>query len=217
MSDESRILVVEDESDVLIFVVDHLEYMGYSVFTARNGKQGLEIAQNEKPDLIVLDIMMPEMDGYEACRRLKANSATQHIPILMLTAKGQLHDKVMGFEIGADDYLSKPYPKIEFEARIKALLRRHAFVQELMSSNISGEYAHLVKLHETLNRYFDVEELRTLCFALGIDFDTLKGEGKANKARELIMYLDRRGRVSELIQNGKRFRPHISWDNDHSL
>lgn len=212
MTEESRILVVEDESDVIIFVIDHLEYMGYRVLTARNGAEGLDVAQKEMPDLVVLDIMMPEMDGYEVCRRLKANHKTRHIPVLMLTAKGQLQDKVIGFEIGADDYLPKPYRKAEFEARVKALLRRHVLIRELMSENSGGEYAHLVKLFKALARYFDEEELRTLCFILGIEFDALKGEGKANKARELILYLDRRGRIAELIQNCKRLRPHVSWE-----
>ncbi|MCC6607909.1 MAG: response regulator [Anaerolineae bacterium] len=105
MIEASKILVIEDESDVIIFLIDHLDYMGYRVFTARNGKDGIVIALREKPDLVILDIMMPEMDGYEVCRRLKTHHETQHIPILMLTAKGQLQEKIYGLEIGADDYL----------------------------------------------------------------------------------------------------------------
>ncbi len=119
-----KILVVEDDPDVVVFVVDQLEYLGYQVTVARDGVEGLTKAQGEKPDLIVLDVMMPKMDGYEVCRRLKSSCETSHIPILMLTAKGQLQDKVEGFGKGADDYLPKPYDKAEFEARVKALLKR---------------------------------------------------------------------------------------------
>lgn len=120
----TRILVVEDDPRVVVFIVDQLEYLGFEVIVARNGVEGLEQAQKAKPDLIVLDVMMPEMDGYEVCHRLKSSPETEHIPILMLTAKGQLEDKVRGFDKGVDDYLPKPYDKAEFEARVKALLKR---------------------------------------------------------------------------------------------
>lgn len=124
MRPRPRILVVEDDPKVLIFVGDNLEAMDFQVLTARNGVEGLNKAREAKPDLLVLDVMMPEMDGHEVCRQLKADHKTRHIPILMLTARGQLGDKVAGFNIGADDYLAKPYEKAEFEARVKALLRR---------------------------------------------------------------------------------------------
>ncbi len=121
-----RILVVEDDPHVVVFLTDTLEYMGFDVVVARNGADGLKAVKAEKPDLIVLDVMMPEMDGYEVCRRLRSDPETRSLPILMLTAKGQLQDKVKGFDIGADDYLAKPYDKAEFEARVKALLKRSA-------------------------------------------------------------------------------------------
>jgi DNA-binding response OmpR family regulator len=124
MNSKKRILVVEDDPHVVIFVTDILEYMRFEVLIARNGVEGLEKVKKEKPDLIILDVMMPEMDGYEVCRRLKSDTRTQHLPILMLTAKGQIQDKVKGLDIGADDYLAKPYDKEEFESRVKALIRR---------------------------------------------------------------------------------------------
>ncbi len=119
-----KILIVDDDPRVVVFVVDQLEHLGYQVLVARDGKQGLIMAQTKKPDLIVLDVMMPEMNGYQVCHRLKSASETEHIPILMLTAKGQIQDKVRGFDKGADDYLPKPYDRAEFEARVKALLKR---------------------------------------------------------------------------------------------
>jgi len=124
MGAQPRILVVEDDPKVVIFVEDTLEAMGYQVLITRNGIEGLEKAREAKPDLLILDVMMPEMDGYEVCRQLKADPDTRRIPVLKLTAKGQLGDKVKGLDIGADDYLAKPYEKVEFEARVKALLRR---------------------------------------------------------------------------------------------
>jgi DNA-binding response OmpR family regulator len=123
---KAKILIVEDDPKVVIFIVDQLEYLGHQVAVARNGLEGLEKVKEVMPDLIVLDVMMPEMDGYEVCHRLKSSPETENIPILMLTAKGQLQDKVKGFGIGADDYLPKPYDKAEFEARVKALLKRSA-------------------------------------------------------------------------------------------
>lgn len=119
-----RILVVEDDSSVVVFLTDLLEFMGYVVRTAQNGLQALDRIREEVPNLIVLDVMMPELDGYEVCRQLKADVRTRQIPVLMLTAKGQVPDKVKGLDIGADDYLAKPYDKAELEARVRALLRR---------------------------------------------------------------------------------------------
>ena len=121
---KKKILIVEDDPSVVVFAVDNLEYMGYDVTVARNGKDGLNRANSLKPDLIILDVMMPEMDGFEVCQSLKSKTETKDIPILMLTAKGQVQDKVKGFSVGADDYLPKPYEKDEFEARVKALIRR---------------------------------------------------------------------------------------------
>ena len=123
---KAKILVVEDDPRVVIFVADQLKHIGYQVTVARNGVEALEKVKEDKPDLIVLDVMMPEMDGFEVCRRLKSSPETKSIPILMLTAKGQEEDMVTGLDIGADDYLPKPYGKAEFEARVKALLRRSA-------------------------------------------------------------------------------------------
>jgi DNA-binding response OmpR family regulator len=124
MVSKRRILVIEDDPHVLIFVTDTLEFLGYEVLVARNGREGLETAKKEKAELIILDIMMPEMDGYEVCRRFKSDTKTKHLPILMLSAKGQIKDKIKGLDIGADDYLTKPYDKEEFESRVKALIRR---------------------------------------------------------------------------------------------
>jgi pilus assembly protein CpaE len=119
-----RILIVDDDVDTLRLVGLMLQRQGYQIIAASNGTQGLEKAFAEKPDLILLDVMMPDMDGYEVTRRLRKNPATASTPILMFTAKTQLDDKVTGFEVGADDYLTKPTHPTELQAHVKALLAR---------------------------------------------------------------------------------------------
>ena len=121
-----RILIVDDDVDTMRLVGIMLQRQGYQIVAASNGSQGLEKAIAEKPDLILLDVMMPDMDGYEVTRRLRQNPSTATIPILMFTAKTQLDDKVTGFEVGADDYLTKPTHPTELQSHVKALLARTA-------------------------------------------------------------------------------------------
>ena len=119
-----KILIVDDDVDTLRLVGLMLQRQGFQISAATNGAQGLAKAFEEKPDLILLDVMMPDMDGYEVTRRLRKNPSTTGIPILMFTAKSQLDDKVTGFEVGADDYLTKPTHPSELQAHIRALLAR---------------------------------------------------------------------------------------------
>lgn len=119
-----KILVIDDDVDTLRLVGLMLQRQQYQVSAASNGTQGLEKALDERPDLILLDVMMPDMDGFEVTRRLRKNPATASIPILMFTAKTQLDDKVTGFEVGADDYLTKPTHPTELLSHVKALLSR---------------------------------------------------------------------------------------------
>jgi CheY-like chemotaxis protein len=119
-----KILIIDDDVDTLKLVGLMLQKQGYHIVAANNGPQGLEQAEAENPDLILLDVMMPEMDGYEVAKRLRANPLTANTPILMFTAKTQLDDKVTGFEAGADDYLTKPTHPTELSAHVKALLAR---------------------------------------------------------------------------------------------
>lgn len=119
-----KILIIDDDVDTLKLVGLMLQKQSYQIVAANNGLQGLEQAENENPDLILLDVMMPGMDGYEVAKRLRANPLTANTPILMFTAKTQLDDKVTGFEAGADDYLTKPTHPSELNAHVKALLAR---------------------------------------------------------------------------------------------
>lgn len=119
-----KILVVDDDVDTLRLVGLMLQRQGYAIVAASNGRQALNMATTELPDLIILDVMMPDMDGYEVTKQLRANPQTAGIPIIMFTAKSQIDDKVTGFESGADDYLTKPTQPRELFAHVKALLAR---------------------------------------------------------------------------------------------
>jgi len=119
-----KILIIDDDLDTLRLVGLMLQRQGYQISAATNGQQGLDKAFEEDPDLILLDVMMPDLDGYEVTRRLRQNPSTLETPILMFTAKTQLDDKVIGFEVGANDYLTKPTHPTELQARVKALLAR---------------------------------------------------------------------------------------------
>jgi len=118
------ILIVDDESDILELLEFNLSREGYTVLQARSGEQALEIARSSHPDLIILDLMLPGIDGLQVCRQLKKESKTETIHIVMLTAKGEEADIVAGLELGADDYLTKPFSPQVLRARIRAVLRR---------------------------------------------------------------------------------------------
>ena len=119
---KTRILIVEDEPAMVAGLRDNFEYEGYEVISAADGVEGLERALAEEPDLIVLDVMMPRLSGLDVCKQLKAKKPA--LPIIMLTARGQEVDKVVGLELGADDYVTKPFSIRELMARVKAVLRR---------------------------------------------------------------------------------------------
>jgi DNA-binding response OmpR family regulator len=119
-----KILIIDDDNDTIQFLSLILSQQGYQVITARDGYSGLDLAKREQPDLIVLDVMMPEVDGFQVTRAIRHQTDTANIPILMYTAKSQIEDKVTGYEAGVDFYLTKPIHPIELHANIKALIKR---------------------------------------------------------------------------------------------
>lgn len=119
-----KILIVDDEMDTLLPLKISLKVEDYNVIGALNGYEAIDKAKTEIPDLVLLDLMMPEMDGYEVCARLKKDARTKNIPIIMLTARDAVRDKLKGLDIGADDYVTKPFNLNELKARIKTALRR---------------------------------------------------------------------------------------------
>ena len=119
-----QILIVEDEADIRELLRFNLEREGFTVHEAADGTQGLALARQYTPDLVILDVMLPGVDGFEVCRRLGSQSETSHIPVLMLTARGEEVDRVVGLSLGADDYVVKPFSVRELMLRVKAVLRR---------------------------------------------------------------------------------------------
>lgn len=144
------ILVVDDEADILEMLKYNLEKEGYAVLTARNGKGALEEVKRG-PGLVLLDVMMPEMDGWEVCKRLKREPKTASIPVLFLTAKGSEVDEVVGLELGADDYIVKPISVRKLLARVKAVLRRHEASKEESAS--TPDVIRLEKLEINVPNY----------------------------------------------------------------
>ncbi len=126
MSDDAKkykVLVVDDEIPIQRIVKFNLEKEGYIVFLADNGKKAVESVKQNAPDLILLDVMMPEMDGYEVCKMLKKNGKTKHIPVIMLTARGQESDEKKGLSSGADDYITKPFSPKKLMELVKSKLK----------------------------------------------------------------------------------------------
>ena len=119
-----KILIVDDELDALTALKRALESDNYNVVEAVDGLSAIKKIKTEKPDIVLLDLMMPEIDGFEVCKRLKSDPLYKHVPIIMLTAKGEINDKIEGIEMGADDYVTKPFNLKEIRARIKMVLRR---------------------------------------------------------------------------------------------
>jgi DNA-binding response OmpR family regulator len=122
MDEKRTILVIEDEPHIVLGLKDALEFEGFAVLTAPNGKAGLGVAQKERPDAVLLDLMLPDLNGYQVCEELRRTN--QFVPIIMLTAKSQEADKIRGLEAGADDYVTKPFSVGELVARIRAIFRR---------------------------------------------------------------------------------------------
>ena len=132
----SRILIVDDESDIRNVVKEYAEFEGYEVAEAEDGMQAIEAVKNNDFDIIVMDVMMPKLDGYSACKEIKK---IKSIPVIMLSARGEEYDKLFGFEIGVDDYVVKPFSPKELMARIKVVMKRNAAPAEQSSEKLKFE------------------------------------------------------------------------------
>jgi two-component system, OmpR family, alkaline phosphatase synthesis response regulator PhoP len=128
---DKKILIVDDEDDILDLLSYNLKKEGYTVLTARNGKEGVQLATDELPDAIILDVMMPEMDGFEVCRIIRRNPITANIAVIFLTAKSGEIDEIVGLELGADDYIQKPISPRVLLTRLKTHIRRTAFTPKI--------------------------------------------------------------------------------------
>jgi len=182
VTEQPKILIVDDSVDTVDLLNKRLSFEGYRTLSAYNGQEALKQAAEHNPDLIVLDVMMPDMDGYEVCERLKASKNTRYIPILMLTAKSGLEHKIKGLDVGANDYLGKPFDYKELSARIKSLLALKSAREELVSDERSS----------ALDQMMDelAHELRNPLTSIG---------GLARRVRENLSEKDRNKKYLELI------------------
>jgi two-component system phosphate regulon response regulator PhoB len=168
------ILIIEDEKDIVDLIEYHLKQSGFSVISALDGSTGLEKARKKTPNLIILDLMLPGMDGKDICRSLKSNPLTQSIPILMLTAKAEETDRLIGFELGADDYVTKPFSPKELVLRVKAILRRKEVDQEGEKIIRMGELLIDIDRHLVSNKKNPVR-LTSTEFKLLVELVSKKG------------------------------------------
>lgn len=197
---KETILIVDDEEDIIELIQYNLKNEGYSILTAEAGEQAIKIAKQARPDLIVLDLMLPGMDGLEVTRYLRSNDQTRDLPIVILTAKGEESDIITGLELGANDYISKPFSPKVLTARIRAILRRRRKESETESEKVKQEgdliidrTRHLVTLEgNTLDLTLSEFELLSFLankkgwvFTRGQIVDAIRGENYAVTERSI--------------------------------
>ncbi|MFA5905353.1 MAG: response regulator transcription factor [Desulfobacula sp.] len=197
---KETILIVDDEEDIIELIKYNLKAEGYSILTAQTGEQAIKIAKQSGPDLMVLDLMLPGMDGFEVTRYLRSHEETQDMPIVILTAKGEESDIITGLELGANDYISKPFSPKVLTARIRAILRRRRKESEAVSINVrqEGELVidrtrHMVTL-EGVSLELTLSEFELLAFLAdkkgwvftrGQIVDAIRGENYAVTERSI--------------------------------
>ncbi|MEO0323171.1 MAG: response regulator transcription factor [Myxococcota bacterium] len=180
----SRILVVEDESDLAELVAFNLKQAGHVVATAATGATALAEIRRQRPDLVVLDVMLPDITGLEVCRRLRRDESTSRLPVLMLTAKGEEVDRVVGFEVGADDYVVKPFSPRELLLRIEAILRRMGAQAEEGPQTITvGELVIDVPGHRCV---VEGEEISLTALEFRLLLDLAKRRGRVQSRNALL-------------------------------
>lgn len=146
----AKIIVVDDDPSIQALIKVNLQMQGHQVLTANDGVDGYALIVQEKPDLAILDVMMPNADGYTVCQRIRKNPELEHLPVLMLTALGMVNDKVQGFDVGADDYLVKPFELPELLVRVRALLRRSGQLPKSASTSDILSVGDLTLIPENL-------------------------------------------------------------------
>jgi len=228
-----KILVVDDDLDTLKLVGLMLERQGYEITVASNGLLGLSKAATERPDLILLDIMMPDIDGYEVTRRLRADPTLAHIPVIMFTAKSMVDDKVAGFEVGVDDYLTKPTHPAELTAHVKAVLARSAQTRAAPSEKATtigflgvkgGVGTSTLTLNvgvslRHLNQDVIVADLNPGCGSIGLDLGFANPQGLGHLLSRSLKDIHLRSVEAELVahKTGVRLLLAASRPKDSDL
>lgn len=214
----NKIAIVDDEPDILELVALHLKRAHFLTDTFLDGRSFLKYLDHQRPDLVILDIMLPDMDGIEICKRLRSNKLYSSIPIIMLTAKSSEIDKILGLELGADDYITKPFSVNELVARVKAVLRRKDYEQKEQSIEIGGtlrinfeKYEALVDGHEIELTSTEFKILRLLALNKGHVFtrdqilDYLWGQEKIVIDRTIDVHIrnlrEKLGKAASFIKN----------------
>lgn len=189
-----KILVVDDDQDAREYLVMCFEQMNYQVIQANNGQEALNLAKTEQPDVIVLDVVMPDLDGYQVCYQLKENKETSHIPIILITVLRKLEDEIRGFEAGAHDYISKPYNRAELAARITAAMRVKSLQDKLRHRNESLKEVIKVLQRDITDPLTGVLGRTTLLLRHRLPEDVSEGlqtiENLAQKIAKLVKQLD---------------------------
>ncbi len=178
-----KLLIVEDDKDILQLLSYNMQTSGFDVLTSRDGYEGLSIARQNLPDLIILDLMLPGLDGFEVCKELKRDSETKNIPILMLTARGEEVDRIVGLELGADDYVVKPFSPRELVLRIRAILRRSA--TDASTENI-WQHEGLRVDFEGHNASLHGEEIPLTATEFKLLVELVKSRGKVQTRDQLL-------------------------------
>ena len=138
-ADQNQLLLIDDDPNLILLVKDYLELRGYEVTTAKNGREALRVLEKNIPHLIICDVMMPEMDGYAFVKRVRDNPQTSYLPVLFLSAKGQIQDRVTGLNTGADVYMIKPFEPDELVAQIEASLKQASRMMQKQNNSLEGE------------------------------------------------------------------------------
>lgn len=183
---ENKILVVDDDISINELIKVNLELCGYTVIQAHDGTTGFAIAKQEIPDLIVLDVMMPEVDGYTVAQRIRQNESTKDIPILMLTALSQLDDKVRGFDIGVDDYLVKPFEMEELQVRVRALLKRSHKIPESMATKELLTFKEVTLLPESYSVKINDKAAKLTPIEFDIFYILFQNHGNMVSSKKLL-------------------------------
>ena len=178
-----KILIVDDEADILTLLEYNLDKAGFEVVSAQDGPEAIELTKKKRPDLIILDIMLPSMEGTEVCKIIKKDEATSHIPVIMLTAKGEEVDRIVGFELGAEDYITKPFSPRELILRVKAVLKRLHGQQEKIKSITAGPiFIDINRLLVTLSG----KTLKLTAIEFNLIVELTKARGNVLSRNELL-------------------------------
>ncbi len=205
---KAKVLIVDDEPNVVELVALSLIPGKYEVIKAYSGLDALDRVYQEKPDIIILDLMMPNVDGYEVCKRIKNSSITQHIPIIILSAKGEVKDKLQSMELGADDYITKPFDPMEMEARVNSVLRR---VRKDIDTHPLSKLPGKMSLEEEIKkRLKGKNKFHVFCFYLA-DIEKYKKESGYRWADDIVSIMAR-GFSNSLKDIDDGFLAHTTRD-----